>query len=161
MSSPTWSLPEIITLDSFGGDWERFFVAIYECFRRDFVYSRPVYKGQRLGLKSHPVIEGKEATFWHLISDGETEAERLPDLRRCERICWPRYIIENLNDPSVKVWENVRSGKKRTLLWVEDAEYLVVIAERTGYALIWTAYTVTRNNQKAKLRREYEAFVNP
>ncbi|MNH30689.1 hypothetical protein D3C79_909980 [compost metagenome] len=45
---------------------------------------------KRLGLKRHPVIQGKEATFWHMISEGNDEAERLPDLRRCERIRWPR-----------------------------------------------------------------------
>jgi len=120
-----------------------------------------MYKGRHLALKSHPVIEGKEATFWHLISDGNVEAERLPDLRRCERICWPRYIIEHMNDAAVKVWENTRNGKTRTLLWVEESEYLVVIAERGGYSLMWTAYTVTRENQKTKLRKEYEAFINP
>jgi hypothetical protein len=31
-----------------------------------------------------------------MIQEGRTEDERTPDLRRCERIRWPRPIIERL-----------------------------------------------------------------
>jgi hypothetical protein len=154
---PAW-LPELLTLNFFGGDWERYFAVLYSCFKRDFVDSKPLYKGTRLGLKKHPIIQGKEATFWHLISEGKVEEDRVPDMRRCERICWARPIIEHCDDGAVKTWENVRDGGKRILLWLEEFEYLVILSERNGYTLIWTAFTVTRSHQKAKLQREYEAF---
>ena len=157
-AKPIW-LPDLITLDSFGGDWGRYFAVIYGCFQRDFVHSRPQYKGTVLALKRHPVILGKEATFWHLISEGNVEADRVPDMRRCERICWPRPIIENCDDEAVKTWENVRGRDKRILLWLPKYEYLVILSERNGYTLVWTAFTVTREHQKAKLQREYEAFI--
>lgn len=155
---PSW-LPELLTLGSFGGDWERYFAALYASFQQDFVHGRPLYKGTRLALKRHPVIQEKEATFWHLISEGSVEEERTPDLRRCERICWARPVIEHCDDEAVKTWENTRGSDKRILLWLNEYEYLVILSERNGYTLLWTAYTVTRRHQIDKLRREYEAFV--
>lgn len=55
-------------------------------FYLDFLDSKPVFQGRRLGLKRHPLSQGKEATFWHMISEGTTEEKRTPDFRRCERI---------------------------------------------------------------------------
>ncbi len=72
--------------ETYGGDFSRYLEAIYRIFCADFVESKPVFAGKRLGLKRHPVIQGKKLRFWHMISEGNDEAERLPDLRRCERI---------------------------------------------------------------------------
>jgi hypothetical protein len=112
----------------------------------------------RLALKRHPVIQGKEATFWHLISEGKGEEERLPDLRRCERIRWPKPIIEHSDEATIKVWGNERKGEKRVCLWLEQEEYLVVLAERRGYILLWTAYLVKEKHRKVKLQKEYETY---
>jgi len=49
--------------------------------------------GKRLGLKRHPMTQNKEATFWHMIQEGSVESERIPDIRRCERIRWPRPSV--------------------------------------------------------------------
>lgn len=156
-SLPDW-LPPLVLLQSYDGDWDRYLDAIYAFFKQDFVNSQPSYRGVKLQLKRHPVIQNKEATFWHLISEGKTEVDRVPDLRRCERIRWPRPIIEQNNDILVKIWVNERSGEKRICLWLEEWEYLVVLAQRTGYLLLWTAYLVTQPHQKRKLQREYDAF---
>ena len=156
MASPAW-LPDIITLGDFGGEWDRFFPAVYEAFHRDFVRSRPMYAGERLALKRHPVILGKEATFWHLTSEGKIEDERLVDIRRCERIAWPRQIIDHSEDDAVKVWSDIRNGETRTILWLEESDYAVVLAERNGFTLVWTAYVV-KPNRAAQFRREYQAF---
>ena len=111
-----------------------------------------------MALKRHPVIQGKEATFWHLISEGGNEADRLPDLRRCERIRWPRPIIENAAEPVIKIWENERKGERRICLWFDNEDYLVILARRSDYVLLWTAYLVTLPHQKRKLQQEYEAY---
>jgi hypothetical protein len=103
--------------------------------------------------------QGKEATFWHLISEGKVEGERLPDMRRCERIRWPRPIIEHADEPVIKIWENKRKRETRICIWFEDVEYLVVLASRKGYVLLWTAYPVTWAHTKRKLQKEYEAFL--
>ena len=158
-SKPAW-LPELIFFENYNGVWEDYLEAVYAIFYNDFVKSIPSYRGIKLSLKKHPMIDGKEATFWHIITSGQNEEERLPDIRRCERIGWPKPIIENDRDPVLKVWQNKRRGDTRILLWFEQEEYLVVLSERRGYLLLWTAYMVTRIHQKKKLKKEYETYIN-
>ncbi|MBI4653792.1 MAG: hypothetical protein HY752_02190 [Nitrospirae bacterium] len=156
---PDW-LPPLVLFSDYDGNWERYLDAIYNYFKQDFINNRPSFRGRRLGLKKHPLEKGKEATFWHFIQEGPNEDDRIPDIRRCERIRWPRPVIENEDKPVIKVWENKRKNDKRILLWLERQEYLVVLAERKGYLLPWTAYLVTEEHRKKKLQREYETFKN-
>ncbi len=151
-------IPPLELLRDYDGDWEKYFHAIYTFFEQDFVKNRPTFRGVKLQLKRHPVIEGKEATFWHLISEGRIEVDRTPDLRRCERIRWARPFIENDKEPLIKIWSNNRNGEKRICLWLEEVEYLVILAKRSDYILPWTAYTTPQPHQKRKLQKEYEAF---
>lgn len=71
-------LPELIELSQFGGNFERYLEAVYEIFTRDFVRDKPSFRGKRLALKKYPVTDGKEATFWHMTSEGEDEMNRIP-----------------------------------------------------------------------------------
>ena len=88
-------LPELIELSQFGGNFAQYLEAVYEIFKNEFVLRRPSFRGIRLGLKKHPMYNNKEATFWHMTSEGEDEQNRLPDLRRLERIKWPSFMIDN------------------------------------------------------------------
>ena len=101
-------LPELIELSEYGGDFANYLEAVYELFKRDFVEQKPSFRGIKLGLKKHPLYKDKEATFWHITSEGSNEEERLPDLRRLERIKWPAVMINNSEHPYLKVWENTR-----------------------------------------------------
>jgi hypothetical protein len=158
MASPGW-LPPLVLFSDYGGNWERYVEVLYEYFRQDFIDDTPSFRGARLALKRHPMEQGKEATFWHLISEGSNEEERLPDLRRCERIRWPRPIIEHADESGIKVWENERKSETRICIWFEVIEYLVVLAVRKDYILLWTAFPVTRSHRKRKLQKEYEAYI--
>ncbi len=152
-------LPELVLFEAHGGDWPRYVEAIYAVFRRDFVVTRPQYRGRPLNLKRHPMSEGREATFWHFISEGANEAERTPDFRRCERIAWPRPIVEAAESGRIRGWTNTRGREERVVLAVEDFSYIVVLADRGDYLLPWTAYTVTHHHQRQKLQREYETWL--
>ena len=154
---PDW-LPPLVLLNDHGGDWHAYLEAIYGWFRRDFVDSKPTFQGRRLGLKRRPLSQGKEATFWHMTSEGSTEEDRTPDFRRCERIRWPRPVIEHDTDARVKVWRNQRGREERVCLWVEQESYLVILADRGDYILPWTAYLVERPHQQRKLLKEYEDY---
>lgn len=90
------------------------------------------------------------------------ESERLPSLRRCERIRWPCAIITAFNsqNENVKYWRNQRKNEERVVLALEDFSYVVILADRGEYVLLWTAYCVERQHQRDKLRREYEAYLN-
>ena len=156
-SPPSW-LPKLIHLESCGGNWERYLDMLYACFKADFVDSKPVFQRQKIALKRHPMSQNKEATFWHLISKGKVEEERHIDLRRCERIRWPKTIIENSEDKSVKIWKSTRKSEVRICLWLEKQEYVVILAERKGYILPWTAYMVTKPHRKKKFQKEFENY---
>ena len=151
-------LPDKITLEEYGGDFSSYLEAVYAIFRRDFVDSRPVFEGTRLGLKKHPFIDGKEYTFYHFTHDGDIEKERLPNLRRLERISFPRPMIDNSTHPFLKVWRNKRGTNERILIFHEDESYLIVLEDRGDFILPWTAYLVEYKNRRIKLMEEYLAY---
>jgi len=157
MEKPSW-LPGLVLFKDHGGDWHCYLDALYDFFKKDFIDSKPTFEGRRVGLKRHPESQGKEATFWHMISEGNTESDRLPDMRRCERIRWPRPIIEHSRESVVKVWKNIRGREIRICLWLESLEYLLVLADRKDYVLPWTAYMVDKPHRRQKLQKEYEEY---
>lgn len=151
-------LPSLIMFDDYQGDWERYLEAIYAVFKHDFVDTKPIFQGRRLGVKRLPLSDGKEATFWHMIQKGEFEEDRIPDFRRCERIRWPRSIIEHHEEPEIKIWRNKRNHEDRICLWFCQKNYLVILADRGRYILPWTAYLVEQPHRQQKLQKEYEKF---
>ncbi|MBU0995900.1 MAG: hypothetical protein KJ737_25680 [Proteobacteria bacterium] len=154
---PNW-LPPLILFNDYEGNWDAYLEALYTWFKKDFIDDKPIFQGRRLGLKRHPMTDGKEATFWHMIQEGKIEEERTPDLRRCERIRWPKPIIENDDDPEIKVWKNERRRDTRICLWFVQENYIVILADRGKYILPWTAYLVEQPHSQRKLRREYEVY---
>jgi len=158
MDLPDW-LPPLVYLADHGGDWNRYVEALYAYYRQDFCDSQPMLNGRRVARRVTPVDQGKEACFWHLISEGRVESQRLPDPRRCERIRWPRPIVERAGDPPLKVWENRRGRDRRLCIWFEEADYLVVLVVRSGYYLLLTAYPVTHPHTRRKLQKEHSAYT--
>lgn len=156
-----FELPEIITLWQYRGDIHTYMEVIYQVFVDDFVKNRPVFEGRRLGLKKHPLIEGKEYTFYHFTHEGNNEENRRPDLRRMERIPWPAPLINNSRHKYLKVWRNQRGMHERILIFHEKEEYLVVLEDRGDYILPWTAYQVIYKNKVRRLLNEYEAYKKP
>jgi len=158
MALPDW-LPPLVLLEKNDGDWNKYLTLIYSYFKSDFIDSHCNYRGIKIAIKRHPQIDDKEATFWHLITEGDNETERTPDLRRCERIRWSKPLIEKVPDETIKIWQNKRRNETRLCLWLEAAEYIVILAERKNYLLLWTAYTVTESHRKRKLQKEYESTL--
>lgn len=157
MSMPEW-LPPLLEFQDHGGNWDAYLEAVYACFRKDFIISAPYFGGRPVRLKKHPMYEGKEATFWHCVSSGEVESERLPDFRRMERIPWIRPCIEHKTE--LKVWSESRGKngqEERVHLWLEEEGYLIVLAIRSGYAVLWTAFVVEHDHQRRKYTKRHEA----
>ena len=154
---PDW-LPKLIELTDYRGQWQRYEDEIYSIFYRDFIESRPMFRGLPVYVKRF-LEKGKERSFWHCIQEGPVEEERTPDIRRCERIAWIRAVIEHVHDPLVKSWHKKVKSKCRFLLWLEKAEYLVVLEKRRTAWILWTAYCVTEPHRKRKLQKEYEATL--
>jgi len=152
-------LPDFILLTDHNNDWDEYIEALYKAFTADFITTPPSYKGIRLRLKRHPVADGKEATFWHMISTGEDENNRSYDEERCKRIRWPNPIINNVDHEQLRVWKTKRGSDDRILILFEERRYLVVLTERRGYLLPWTAYYIERNHRLRKLIREHERYL--
>lgn len=151
-------MPPLVLMEDFDGNWDSYLDAIYGHFCADFICEVPVhFNGVPVRLKRHPIEHDKEATFWHFISEGSVEAEREVNFRRCERIRWPRAMMDNVADPELKVWEEAIRNEVRTHIWCEEFEYLVVVANRNGFVLPWTAYHVGREHEKRKLFRRWQS----
>jgi len=153
-------LPALVYLHDYGGVWDIYLTEIYKIFKRDFITNRPSYQGRKIRLKQHQKIEGKEIDFWHIISEGPKEEDRIPDLRRCERIGWPKPIIENSAEPEIKIWKNKRKRNIRVCLWLENYEYVVILDERKNYHILWTTYPVEENHRKRKFQKEYQMYLS-
>lgn len=157
-------LPELVLFTDYENNWDNYLSALYAFYTEDFIETKPVFRGEKLAVKKHPLTDGKEATFWHIIQEGKNEDDRIPDLRRCERIRWPKPIIEHCDECGIKVWENERHTKKgkqiSVCVWFEQMEYLIILRKRTGYILFWTGYPVTVLHRKNKLEQEYQGYIN-
>jgi hypothetical protein len=159
MAEPDW-LPALVPFD-----WNRYeesLEAAYQVFVRCFgdVKVRPAFQGRRLGLKRHPELDGKSATFWHFVTEGNVEEDRTPVRSRIERIAWPHALIVEAGGipPRVCVWCTERGRSKRWLIALEDFSYLVILDDRGEYLLPWTAYPVEHDHRREKLRKEHAAW---
>ncbi|MHB8336761.1 MAG: hypothetical protein ACYC49_11085 [Ignavibacteriaceae bacterium] len=162
MTSRDYNLSALLTLESFNGDWNKYIESVYATFVNDFVNSKPLFRGTRLRLKSHPFVDGKEYTFYHFTHKGDIENERTPDLRRCERIHWAKPTIEKCDKWKIKIWPQKRHGKDRLCIWLElenEPDYIVILDMRRDYILPWTAFVLEYGHEKRKKQKEYEAYL--
>lgn len=154
-------LPDIVTMNDLGGDWDKYLSASYQAFCDGFVGQEIAFQGKRVSLKRHPVEAGKEATFWHMVSQGKTEADREIDLRRMERIGWLRAIIDNGPSTCFVMWTEEVRGEPRIHLWCEEEGYMFVLADRGTYVLPWTAYFVEHEHRRKRITRRAKQHLPP
>jgi len=152
-------LPHLILLEDYSGNFVLYNNAVYAVFVNDFIKNRPEFRGKKLGLKKHPVIDGREYTYYHFTHSGDIENKRIPDIRRMERIGYPKPIIDFSDSEKIKVWRNKRGTSERILLLHEEEKYLVVLEDRKDYILPWTAYTVEDKSRLRKLLAEYQVYT--
>jgi len=81
-------LPPLIKLADYGNDWETYLEVLYRAYLDEVVNAGIVFRGLPLRVQFRTMAHGKGFGFWHLISEGNVEEDRTPDLRRCERIRW-------------------------------------------------------------------------
>lgn len=155
---PEW-LPDLVLLEECGGVWGRYIDHVYSYFYRDFIEHTVKYENIRVNVRRYPYYDGKVKAFWHLVSDGDIEDQRCINLRRCERIRWPKPIIEMPEPDDIWIWQNDRKSEKRILLYIPEERYLVVLGIREGYFLLCSAYYVEHISRHKKLEKEYRAYT--
>jgi hypothetical protein len=162
-------LPYLVDYNSFGGDWKKYEAAIYAVFKKDFIDSKPKFEEKQVQIRRQPMVNNKEDTFIHVThQDYNKNGERLPDMRRCERIRWVRSFIEKYNCDSslcldcdgVKVWEEKapKGTGKRVHLLLEEERYMVVVECRNSYCLLITAFYFEYDHELKKKLKHSERF---
>lgn len=156
MSQP----PELMP---FGGDWASYENEIYEAFLDTLVRKTVTYKGWRVSAPHRPETNGKGYSFWHTISEApdrsnRNEDDRIPDMRRCERIRWICWVIENAGSEGFPCWENKRRGNTHIVIWARDYDFAVILAKRRDYYVLKTAYAEIKSHRRKAFERELRGF---
>lgn len=164
------NLPDLMTLGHYGGDWQVYEDALYAEYLATIVHAGLHFQGVRLSTRRTPETKGKAYGFWHIISEAESkqnrnEEDRIPDLKRCERIRWVAWCIQNAGSPRVSWWENQRGRETHVVIWAEEHDFAVILAKRNGsdgnpYYLLKSSYWV-RSHNIATFERERDEFWAP
>lgn len=149
------ALPGLIC---FQGNWQEYVDILYKIYEEEIVFGNLYFKGLPVKCQYRPPTLGKSYGFWHVISNGPVEEERIPDLRRCERIRWIPWLIQHVDkDSRISWWENKRGRNIHVVIWLEPEDFAVILAKRKGYYLLKTAYCVAPHRKKTFLK-EKERF---
>lgn len=151
--------PDLIEFSAYGGNFSNYLNAVYAIFHQDFIKNQPKYEGLKVAVRKYPEVEGMHRTFYHITHEGEDEANRQPDMRRMERICFPKFVIDNTQHREILIWKNKRGRDERIVLFNEVENYVLILTYRGGYYLFITAYLVEKEHRKQKLLNEYEAYI--
>ncbi len=148
---------------------------LYGIFCRDIRDSRLRYCGNNVWI--FPDKEGgREKVFWHLTtreakpqkiprrkrkfykeSQVDAEPERLPDLRRCERLPWVKPLIEHPTDPEVLAWDYEEGdGAIKTYVWIKKHDFVVIMKKYTdGRRRLITSFYVDSDYKRGDFARKY------
>lgn len=155
MPTPSW-LPMLFNTNP----WEHTtYDSLYGIFHNDFIANRTYHCKTPVGF-SREKEDGKEKVFWHLTTRNNKQTnQRLPDLRRCERLPWLRPMLKNSTENEVLAWEYEEgNGTIKVYVWLKNHDYLAVMKKtKKGGLILLTAYWLEYNNAKRKLMRKYEA----
>lgn len=168
-------LPKIIELSDFDGNWNNYNDKLYEIFLNDFINKKLEFKGKKVLTRKQPQIGKYEHGFIHLTTVANPESkdinDRLPDLRRSERIGWNKQIIKNYlcndsdcNCRKIYYYEQKYKNTVRINLVFVDARYKVVLEERFNYYLLITGYYIEYDyiiKKEIKRTTEYEKQKAP
>ena len=151
------ALPEIVTLEDYNNDYSRYFNYLYQVFLNE-IKTGLLYQDKIVTVRRHPEFEGKEDSFYHLTCVGEG-TDRLPDLRRSERLKWIKAsIMDHEEKCSKECFKLYIKNKKVHLLNTAD-RYLIVLEPRTDYVLLVTAFYIEHSHTLKKKNKEYEKYL--
>ena len=154
---PDW-LPAMFSVNPWT---EKTYDLLYAVFKADFKDSQPQFRGRIVWIFPEKE-DGKEKVFWHLTSRDDKEAgQRLPDLRRAERLPWARPMLDTPDKPEVTDWDfKEGDGTVKTYVWLKDYDYLIILKKYPdGRRRLITAYWIEYRHMKSKLAKKYEQRI--
>jgi hypothetical protein len=156
--SPHW-LPSMVCVNPWTNET---LDMLYAIFKRDFKDSQPVYEGKAVWFFLN-MEGGKEAIFWHMTSrEDKDTGQRLPDLRRSERLPWVRPMIDNSNEPEILAWDYEEGDRTtRSYVWLKDHDFLVLMKKyKSGTRRLITSYFIDQPHTRRNLRKKYAKRAN-
>lgn len=155
-------LPKIIKLEDYNGNWQLYNSTLYKIFIQDFIDNDLYFRNKKVEIRINPKQDNFEHAFIHLTCEAMNEStnlnDRIPDLRRCERIAWNRKIIENykcnyncVGCKKILYYEEYYKNTIRINLLFADVNFKVVIEKRDKYYLLITGYYI---KYKYRLNKE-------
>lgn len=168
MISETCWIPDLEEYKNYRS-WQEYEDRLYAIFRTDFLDrdNYPFFKNKRVSVRVYPKEFDKAEAFYHVITkDYLGSSDRMPDIRRCERIRWIRAFIENYGCDSslcdscsgVKVWREPYRNKTRVNILLEEERYIVILEERPKFYLLITAFYLDYDNALKKRLKHYQKY---
>jgi hypothetical protein len=153
--------PDLLPFD---GDWANYEEMVYRVFVDSFVRAGVKFCGLPVNAQRRPETRGKGFSFWHTISEAperanRNEEDRVPSIRRCERIRWIEWVIRNADAAGFSWWENRRSGQTHVVIWAREYDFAVVLAKRNGYYVLKTAYSELAPHRRKTFEAELGEFM--
>lgn len=127
-------------------------------FSRECVLCATFCTLELLTAPRYPEVDGLSRTFYHITHQGDDEQNRDPDIRRMERIRFPKFKIENHPHAELLVWEKEMGRDKRIHILNVAESYLLVLNRRNDYLLLWTAFYIEQRHTLIKKLKEYETY---
>ena len=171
LKMPDW-LPEIASVNPWT---ENTYEMLYAIFCRDIRDCNLLYNGNDVWI--FPDTEdGKELIFWHLTTRGvkrqktprrkrkyypewqtDTKTERLPDLRRCERLPWIKPLLEHPSEPEVLTWDYEEGDRTiKTYAWIKDNDFVVIMKKYPDdKRRLITSFYVDKSFKRKDFERKY------
>lgn len=155
-----YPLPTLILFEDSQGNWDDYRQKLYEVFLNTIV-NKLTFLGLPVKCRYFQPIGEMYRCFWHLISEGSLHDEdRLPNMRRCERLLWIPHLINHYNHTELFCWENKRGQNNNTVLWLPPENYMIILSRRKDYYLLITAYP--HDDRKAKTNeKERRLYLDP
>ena len=153
-------LPAIIKLEDFDGDAILYINHLYSIFEKDFIISQPILFEKKVTIGNQKIVDGKELVFWHITSKGgKNHINRLPDLRRCERLHWIRFSIEHIHEiDGLLFWEQPSNRAGNFIIYLEKYDFVIILRKLNYVFILITAYHVDYKNKRQKLLKDYQKY---
>lgn len=148
-------LPSKIESKMFNGNIDAYNEALYKLFKRDFIDNTTYFNQKPVDIIHQDYYNGKERTYWHIVSEGDEDANRTPISTRAEKIAWIKFLIlEDGSCPNYKFWTRYHDKTKKTRLYImcDAVNYLVVLENRGTYYKLITAFPVQEYSIKKYLK---------
>lgn len=147
-----------------GSDFPAYLQTIYDVFHSTFVMGGLTFQGKPIRARWTPAHDDKHFSFWHVISEKSEsgkEEDRIPDLRRCERISLVAYTLANSGDKNaVWCWKNERTTSRGTesryVFYLHAERFFVVLSEKENCFFLVTAFYIEHDGDHRKKCAEYK-----